>query len=642
MRWNIINSCKTNPFSTNQANSIEWLVNDGETHMDDIEMAGFGCAFVVGYGCENGKLKLTRHPVFPTLRLRPNNTHATYQKTIPDEFIPQLIINDAPADETLFRVTFNGILKVESSANGAAITREFYPAKYARAAFEKVTVTNIGTDVLTLDISCRGGLVDQTMGPMGINEMRVSTDFDICRMISSKVSYTFYISYVGQNAFHKDEKPSPEAEYEGRLANVNERLTAPLKLCTGNATLDTMFNFAKLRAGESVFDTMYGKIHSPGGYSYYAATWCNDQVEYAGPYFAYTGDEELLEASMNAYRMYMPFMSEKFEPIPSSVIAEGVDYWNGAGDRGDAAMYLYGASRFALTSGSRDYAEELLPAIEWCAEYCKRKINEQGVIASDSDELEGRFPSGDANLCTSTLAYSGYLCAAALEEELGSPELGAEYREIAAKLRSSIDAHFGADIHDMHTYRYYDGCEVLRSWICMPLCVGIYDRAEGTVAALTSDYIMKPDGMLTTEDNQTIWDRSTLYGLRGILASGDTECGMKLLLHYAENRLLGERVPYAVEAYPEGGRRHLSGESALFCKVIIEGLLDMTPTGLHSFTIKPSLPTAIDHLYLDNIRAHGAIFDVHVERTGFTVTRKNGLVIAEGKIGETVEVKLGY
>ena len=473
---------------------------------------------------------------------------------------------------------------------------------------------------------------------MGINITEVFTDF-ADTVLESGAEYTYYITICGRVANEAPVNICPADEYRARIRNI-ERLITPMKLDTGNATLDTMFRFAKLRAGESVFDTMYGLMHSPGGFSYYAATWCNDQVEYAGPYFAYTGDDDLLEASMNAYRMYMPFMSNRYEPIPSSVIAEGVDYWNGAGDRGDAAMYLYGASRFALTTGRTDYAEELLPAIEWCAEYCKRKINEGGVVASDRDELEGRFPTGTANLCTSTLAYSGYLCAASLERSFCNEEKAAEYEAIAAGLRDSIETYFGANIHGMDTYKYYAECEVLRSWICMPLCVGIYDRAAETVKALSSEWLMMPEGMLTAEGCPTIWDRSTLYGLRGIFAAGDTEKGAELLMTYATNRLLGERVPYAVEAYPEGGKRHLSGESALFCKVITEGILDMTPTGLSTFTIKPSLPATLDHLYMTGIRAHGGIFDVYVEKDGYKVIRSDGKVLAEGALGECAAVKI--
>ena len=626
MRWNI----------TRDGNAIEWLVTD--LHTDDIEMAGFGCADVVKYGMTEEGFVLLHHPVYPTLRTRPNNTHASYQLDIPDSFMPRLVVNGEKAAETLTRVEIDGTLILECTAGDLAVTHVCYPSTEYRVTYEAVTVKNNGASPVKLTATTYGGEVDQKMGPMGINITEVFTDF-ADTVLESGAEYTYYITICGRVANEAPVNICPADEYRARIRNI-ERLITPMKLDTGNATLDTMFRFAKLRAGESVFDTMYGLMHSPGGFSYYAATWCNDQVEYAGPYFAYTGDDDLLEASMNAYRMYMPFMSNRYEPIPSSVIAEGVDYWNGAGDRGDAAMYLYGASRFALTTGRTDYAEELLPAIEWCAEYCKRKINEGGVVASDRDELEGRFPTGTANLCTSTLAYSGYLCAASLERSFCNEEKAAEYEVIAAGLRDSIETYFGANIHGMDTYKYYAECEVLRSWICMPLCVGIYDRAAETVKALSSEWLMMPEGMLTAEGCPTIWDRSTLYGLRGIFAAGDTEKGAELLMTYATNRLLGERVPYAVEAYPEGGKRHLSGESALFCKVITEGILDMTPTGLSTFTIKPSLPATLDHLYMTGIRAHGGIFDVFVEKDGYKVIRSDGKVLAEGALGECAAVKI--
>ena len=98
-------------------------------------------------------------------------------------------------------------------------------------------------------------------------------------------------------------------------------------------------------------------------------------------------------------------MNAEYRPIPSSIIAEGDDIWNGAGDRGDAAMIAYGAARYALARGERNEAEELWPLVEWCLEYCRRKLTPEGVVASDTDELEGRFPAGKANLCTSTLYY---------------------------------------------------------------------------------------------------------------------------------------------------------------------------------------------------------------------------------------------
>ena len=630
-RWNIIRSGK----------AIAWDVVPGDLHTDDIEMAGFGCADIVTYGMSADGFVLMHHPIFPTLRLRPNNTHATYQKDIPAEHVPHLIANGEPVTEMLTRAEIDGTLTLFTEAKGLAITHRCFPSTDFRLSHELVTVKNTGIAPVLLETTIGSNEVDQVMGPMGINVLEVFTDFTGVTLQPGE-TFTYSVTFSGRVAnelsdIEADGYVDAADELRRRMANI-ERLTAPMVLDTGNETLDTMFRFAKLRAGESVFDTMYGLLHSPGGKSYYAATWCNDQVEYAGPYFAYTGDEKLIDASANAYRMYMPFMSNRYEPIPSSVIAEGVDYWNGRGDRGDAAMYLYGASRFALTCGNLALAEELLAGIEWCAEYCRRKLNAAGVIASDSDELEERFPSGDANLCTSTLAYAGYLAAAALEREFDCESLAAEYEARAEALRGAIEKHFGARIHDMDCYRYYEGCEVLRSWICMPLCVGIFERAEATVAALTSGYLMRPDGLLTTEENQTIWDRSTLYGLRGIFASGYTDKAAELLLHYCENRLLSERVPYAVEAYPEGGRRHLSGESALFCKVITEGLLDMKPTGLHSFTLKPTLPAQLDHLTLRNIRAHGGVFGIELTRDGWCVLSEDGRILGKGANGEPGEI----
>ncbi|MCR4904508.1 MAG: hypothetical protein K6A33_00385 [Clostridiales bacterium] len=634
MRWHIHET----------ENAVVWDVGPGECHTDDIEMAGYGCAFVVKYGMDESGFVLGHHPVFPSLRLRPNNTHATYQMDIPAEKWPRLVVKDgnaagAPVEEVLTEVKLNGTLELttESKDGALRIRRIAFPSVEYRAAYELMTVTNAGAGPVELAATVLDNEVDQTMGPMGINVCEIKTDLgDHLGTLAPGASFTAWIAVTGRLANEEALFDDPHAELRRRYENI-DRLTAPLQLDTGNRALDLMFRFAKLRAGESVFDTKYGLIHSPGGFSYYAATWCNDQVEYAGPYFAYTGDEALIEASLNAYRMYMPFMSDRYEPIPSSVIAEGIDYWNGAGDRGDAAMYLYGAARFALTVGDRAVAEELWPAIRWCAEYCERKKNAAGVIASDRDELEGRFPSGDANLCTSTLCYAGLLAAASLAKELG--EDGALYRERAAALRDAIEDFFGSTIHGIPAYRYYEGCEVMRSWISMPLCVGIYDRAKATVDALTSDYLMRPDGFLTAEGSETIWDRSTLYTLRGIFASGYTDRAWELLDRYVNNRLLGERVPYAVEAYPEGGRRHLSGESALFCKVILEGLCDLTPTGTASCTVKPSLPVGMDHLRLENIRAFGSVFGIHVDRDGWRVLRSDGRLLGAGRLGEAAEIR---
>ena len=58
-------------------NAVVWRVRPGDLHTDDYEMAGYRCAFVVKYGMDENGFVLTHHPIFPSLRLRPNNTHAT-------------------------------------------------------------------------------------------------------------------------------------------------------------------------------------------------------------------------------------------------------------------------------------------------------------------------------------------------------------------------------------------------------------------------------------------------------------------------------------------------------------------------------------------------------------------------------------
>mgnify|MGYP002168054256 FL=1 len=254
---------------------------------------------------------------------------------------------------------------------------------------------------------------------------------------------------------------------------------------------------------------------------------------------------------MQAYLQFARFMNDAYKPLPSSIIAEGTDVWGGAGDRGDAAMIAYGASRYALKRGSKEEAEQLWPLIEWCLEYCHRKVNTDGVVASDSDELEGRFPAGDANLCTSSLYYDALNSAVYLGKELKKEgKLLKQYASQAKSLKANIEKYFGAEVEGFQTYQYYKGNDVLRSWICIPLTVNIFDRKEETVRALFSPRLWTENGLLTQAGSETFWDRSTLYALRGVYACGETEKATEYLKFYSGQRLLGEHIPYAIEAWP--------------------------------------------------------------------------------------------
>jgi hypothetical protein len=395
------------------------------------------------------------------------------------------------------------------------------------------------------------------------------------------------------------------------LAFLNNNLV----LETPDETLNKAFAFAKIRASESIYQTKGGPMHGPGGLSYYAAIWANDQAEYINPFFPYLGYDYGIESALNAYRHFARFMNAEYKPIPSSIVAEGLDIWNGAGDRGDAAMIAYGAARFSLSQGDRKIAEELWPLIEWCLEFNKRKINTHGVVNSDSDELEGRFPSGDANLCTSSLYYDALNSAAYLGEALGKDKKQVSaYRKQAATLKTNIEKYFGANVMGFDTYRYYEGNDKLRAWICIPLTVNIFDRKQGTIDALFSPELWTEDGLASQSGDKTFWDRSTLYALRGVFAAGDTKRGLSYLQYYSNRRLLGGHVPYPVEAFPEGGQRHLSAESGLYCRIYTEGLFGIRPTGLNSFTVTPQLPDGWDYMRIKNVHGSGKIYDIEVKR----------------------------
>lgn len=276
--------------------------------------------------------------------------------------------------------------------------------------------------------------------------------------------------------------------------------------------------------------------------------------------------------------------------------------------------------------------------IEWAIEYSLRQKNEAGVIASDSDELENRFESGNANLFTSSLLYDALNSAVYLCRELNKPQEYIEkYQKEAQELSDAIETYFGHTVEGYETYQYYKGNDKLRSWICIPLVMGIYDRVDETIKALFSDKLWTINGIKTQSDSATYWDRATLYALRGVFMAGRKEIAAEYLLKYSKERLLGEHVPYPVEAYPEGNGAHLSAESGLYGRVYTEGLFGIRPTGLGSFDLTIQMPKGWDKMALRRIKAFGSCFDIEASREGQQIrlkVTKEERVICNDLIGE--------
>ena len=632
--------------------SIEWKTDRRLPHHDHIEMSGQRVSTVVRYGVEaDGRLHLSLGMVWPMLRTVPNNTHASLMRRVEWNPLDGMLVNGRSVDAaTVESIRLKGIMEIRSTykSNGLQALYQCFPSVDQPAFLIVVTLSNPTKNTLLVELPaerCEGNTLEKK---------GVKGSYTIVRKIEGV--HTLELPQGGQVALtasvqaYSDQKGEKELSLNGidelqKRKDLVEQWLGNLVLESPEEVVDRMFAFSKIRASESIYQTAGGPMHGPGGESYYAALWCNDQAEYVNPFFPFLGYDYGNASALNCYLHFARYMNDDWKPIPSSIIAEGQDIWNGAGDRGDAAMIAHGAARYVLTRASKDEARQLWPLIKWCLEYCHHKLNAGGVVMSDHDELEGRFPAGEANLCTSTLYYDGLLSAVSLCREMGeSSSLSKLYQRRAADLKKSIESYFGADMQGYHTYRYYEGNDLLRSWICMPLVVGINNRAEGTIAALFSDKMWTDNGLLTQEGSTTFWDRSTLYALRGVYAAGYPDKATDFLRFYSNARLLGEHVPYAVEAWPEGNQRHLSAESGLYARIITEGLFGIRPTGFSSFVLTPMLPTAWDKMALRKVRAFGADMDIEVERSGkglqVTVTNGGWKKSYRVKPGESIQVKL--
>lgn len=623
--------------------SIEWKIDKRLPHQDHIEMSGQKVSLWMRYVVDsNAHVKLNRTIVFPTYRLLPVRTTAHMMYDVKDEQLPRIIINDKlfksgvynasvqeDYPEKVVSIRQHGVMEIFSElGRDIKLHRSYFPSIDKPLALERLVFTNTGKQQLKIEMEYlhQQSRIAEERSSGGQHSFIISTINDGFKTINPGDSVVFGISYQAVNSSSEFIVASIGNELSARKKRVAD-IQSLLQLETPDTILNTMFAFAKIRATESIYNTKGGLMHGPGGLRYYAAIWANDQAEYVNPFFAFLGDSLATKSAMNSYRLFARYMNPEYKPIPSSIIAEGDATWHGAGDRGDMAMIAYGASRFALAFGNVDSAKVLWPLIRWCLEYLDKKVNEHGVVWSNKDELEGRFPAGNANLNTSSLYYDALRSASMLAELLKeSQDLVKKYQQQANILRINIDKYFGATVEGFNTYRYYEGNDTLRAWISTPLTVDIFDRKEGTIAALFSTRLWTEDGLASLAGNNTFWDRSTLYGLRGAFAAGETAKALAFLEYYSHRRLLGEHVPYAVEAYPEGNQRHLSAESGLYCRIFTEGLFGIRPVGFNSFKITPHLPSGWTKMSLKNIHSFQKVFNIEISRVA---VGQLGILISE-------------
>lgn len=554
------------------------------------------------------------------------------------ESIPKVRVNDQVLDFGFpSAVAFDGMLTLTYPVcEGMAVTRTIYPSM---------------TRALVLDEWQLRNTTDKQVAVTVASERMVKPVHDpiacvwICQGLeSTPVKPGGVVSFAASLQAGLASEPDPvfdvAAERAARRSLTEAAWRGPGRLETPDPALDAAFALQKFHVLECPIETVKGVITHNGSLIYSPGIWANDPVEYSSPLFPFFGDAGLNSAGMNMYRVWQDHcIKNGIIPFPGSFEGPGLKL--AQRERGDDAMVLYGLSKFLLFHGDRAAAEELWPLIEFSAASVLRHTTADGIVASQTDEMEDRYPTGDANLSTSALAYGGYRHAARLANAMGKKE-AAEFDRRADVLRKGIEAYFGAEIEGFKTYRYYKDNVTLRGWILLPLAMGITERRDGTVAALTSDKLWpnRNDGadILAESTRPTEWGRETYYALRVLFKAGRTEEALDLTRRVVRAQIFGPKGPY-----PDEDAIDMLCPGSLYPRVFTEGVFGIVPTGLDSFECAPWLPKDWPRMALRDLRAFGRTWDLVVERSGdqqkVTVTAGGRTVMTEvGPAGKTYAV----
>ncbi len=125
-------------------NEVIWQIkNDGANTSDHIEMSGFYASAIISYGNDsNGRLRLMRHLVIPTLRVQPNVTQSSFSHNFNNSDFT-IMVNNKKAVEYPTEISIKGNLKITSSSEfNTEITREFLPAVNQPALIEIIHICN--------------------------------------------------------------------------------------------------------------------------------------------------------------------------------------------------------------------------------------------------------------------------------------------------------------------------------------------------------------------------------------------------------------------------------------------------------------------------------------------------------------------
>jgi hypothetical protein len=149
------------------------------------------------------------------------------------------------------------------------------------------------------------------------------------------------------------------------------------------------------------------------------------------------------------------------------------------------------------------------------------------------------------------------------------------------------------------------------------------DSPAGSTSVVISDANVLPNNA-TFNNSSKNYTVSGNYGIAGggsLTVAGGGSVTLTTSNSYSGG--LDDHVPYAIEAYPEGGQGHLSSESGLYCRIFTEGMFGILPTGLDRFQCTPRLPAGWASMALRHVKAVRGDFDVVVEKSTMKHTLKS-------------------
>ncbi len=355
-------------------------------------------------------------------------------------------------------------------------------------------------------------------------------------------------------------------------------------------------------------------------------------------WIAQTGDRDRCDAIADAHVRGIFAEDSLFIPSP---VSEGASGASTPRREAEAGAYLYGGSLFALICNEDEYPKKLWPSLKRCAQICRDKWERSGICVRDSFSPEAFAAAGSVDLFSLCLTYGGFLLFSTLAEQQGEIALAFRSRGWASDLRQVIEEHFGGNFYGFRTYRHASGGEILHPYICLPLCVGIFDRREDTLNALFSPYLWSKNGIRSRTGEpgeaegepgvcESLW---TLLAFRASFLAGRVDPPWDSLKRYLRSRL---SLVSGLE-FLEDGRANNQAfspeEAALFCRLISEGLFRLKPLGRGKYSVTPNLPGQLTHLKFDGWHLAGCRICLEMERGKPCNVSKDGKVFAQGEIG---------